>query len=137
MLRLGNLEEFNNMKIPAHLSNIPCGQCVLADRGFYYDTMRYPNFNPQVTPQMKNANGQAFTRSQRMSDIVLCSLRYSIEQTNSFLTNSCYLQDVCPYQNLRYLEDAFNWAHGMKNFNKGLEVDSFEREKKKKPQTDN
>ena len=125
-----NFEEFNKLQIPANLSNIPCGKCVLADRGFYYDTMRYPNFNPHLTPQMRNANGQAFTRMQRMSDIVLCSLRYTIEQTNSFLTNTAYLQDTVPFQNLRHIEKCFDYVHGLKKFNEGVFVTAFEEIKK-------
>lgn len=62
LLQEKKFEEFNNLKIPANLSNISCGKCVLADRGFHYDTMRYPNFNPHLTPHMRNANGQAFTK---------------------------------------------------------------------------
>ena len=60
-----------------------------------------------------------------MSDIVLCSLRYSIEQTNSFLTNTSYLQDPVNYQNLRYVNYCFDYAHGLKNFNEGVTVTAF------------
>ena len=127
-----NFEEFNKLQISANLSNIPCGKCVLADRGFYYDTMRYPNFNPHLTPEMKNANGQSFTRMQRMSDIVLCALRYTIEQTNSFLTNTGYLQDTVPFQNLRHIQHCFDYVHGLKNFNEGVKVTAFEERKKGK-----
>ena len=79
---------------------------------------------------MKNANGQAFTRMQRMSDIVPCSLRYTIEQTNSFLTNTAYLQDTVPFQNLRHIEKCFDYVHGLKKFNEGVFVTAFEEIKK-------
>ena len=81
---------------------------------------------------MRNANGQAFTRMQRMSDIVLCSLRYTIEQTNSFLTNTGYLQDTVPFQNLRHIQHCFDYVHGLKNFNEGVKVTAFEERKKGK-----
>lgn len=91
--------------------------------------MRYPNFNPHLTLEMKNAYGQAFTRMQRMSDIVLCSLRYTIEQTNSFLTNTAYLQDNVPFQNLRHIEHCFDYVHGHKFFNQGVKVTAIEQRK--------
>ncbi len=78
---------------------------------------------------MKNANGQAFTRMQRMSDIILCSLRYTIEQTYSFLTNTTYLQDTVPFENLRHIEHCFDYVHGLKYFNEGVKVTAFEERK--------
>ena len=55
-----------------------------------------------------------------MSDIVLCSLRYTMEQTYSFLTNTTYLQDTVPFQNLRHIEHCFDYVHGLKFFNEGV-----------------
>ena len=78
---------------------------------------------------MKNANGQAFTRMQRMSDIVLCSLRYTMEQTYSFLTNTTYLQDTVPFQNLRHIEHCFDYVHCLKFFNEDVKVTAFEERK--------
>ena len=71
-------------KIPNHLANLPRGWIVLADRGFAFDALKYPNLNSQITPAFAK-NSTAFAQKILEDMWKICMLRWSSETYISFV----------------------------------------------------
>ena len=105
-------------KIPNHLANIPRGWVVLADRGFAFDALKYPNLNAHVTPAF--AKTTAFAQETLEDMWKICMLRWSSETHISFVTDTGCLQDEITYGTFPIIQNAVDWACGLSNFNQPL-----------------
>ena len=97
------------------LAKFPPGWIILADRGFAYDALKYPNFNAHSTPAFLSARDQ-FTQEELEADVVLCTLRYSIETNFARLTRFSTLADVNPREYFSILQDIVDTGYGDANF---------------------
>jgi len=93
---------------------IPAGWCVLADRGFRYDSCRLPNFNPVIIPSMKLSRDQ-FEVEEIIEDIDKCRLRYTSEVLFSRQTDNAFLRGVVPVNRLGSIEDNINFSFAQCN----------------------
>tara|TARA_B100000513_G_scaffold11683_1_gene4869 strand:+ start:984 stop:3107 length:2124 start_codon:yes stop_codon:yes gene_type:complete len=99
---------------PTRLSKFPVGWVVLADRGFAYDALKYPNFNIHVTPAFVNKRSQ-FTYEELQKDLKVCQLRYTSETHFSRCTEVKMLQDIVPWDFFSILQPSNDFCNGRSN----------------------
>ena len=117
-IKSNDLEFFDN--IPNHLANLPRGWVVLADRGFAFDALKYPNLNAHITPAFAK-NSTSFAQEILEEMWKICMLRWSSETHISFVTDTGCLQDVINYGAFPIVQNAVDWACGLANFNQPLQ----------------
>ena len=109
-----NLIFFESHQVPINLKNIPLGWIVLADRGFAYDAIKYPNLNRHITPAFINKREQ-FTQEELEVDLAICQLRYISETHFARVTEESTLKDVVTHDYFPILQHIVDWANGDAN----------------------
>ena len=117
----GETENKLSCKIPTRLGNIRPGAAVLADRGFGYDFLKYPNCNQMLTSHFLLGRKQ-FTKNENSTDKITCKLRYTCEVVYSRVTDTKSLQGVITYDMFPYLQHCHNWAHARCNLQRPLRI---------------
>ena len=116
---IGKLEEkdnayFKEKKYPTGLAKIPVGWQVIGDKGFTFDSIRYPNWNRIITPNLKNKRKQ-LSRFELNDDLPICQLRYISETHFSRITDENSLEDRVKTEYFPYLQDCEDYAEGKAN----------------------
>lgn len=107
------------LNVPTRLTKVPPGYSVLADRGFVFDSVKYPNLNSMVTPHFLGGREQ-FTKGEIEIDRGVCTLRYTSEAVFSHIFNEKTLKDSIPYGLFSILNDAWDCGHAIANLNQPL-----------------
>jgi hypothetical protein len=101
--------------MPTGLQQIPIGMAVLADRGFGYDCLKYPNVNVHLTPTYIDSVKGQFNHEENNADLITCRLRYSCETVFARVTNVALLQSTVEHGLFPILQHVHFWAHGRAN----------------------
>ncbi len=107
-------DSLDSCSLPTRLSKLPGNRTVLADRGFAYDAIRYPNANRHRTPHFITGRKQ-FSQKELTTDMITCRLRYSSETNFSRITEENILMDVIGYNSFIHATYALHWAHASAN----------------------
>ena len=105
---------FENGKIPKSLNNIPSGWVILADRGFAFDGVKYPNFNRIITPHFLSKR-QQFSREELINDLTSCKLRYTSETHFSRVTDESSIAGIVSFDYFSIMQYIIDWANGAAN----------------------
>lgn len=100
--------------IGTRLAKFPPGWIILADRGFAYDSGKYPCLNPIITPHFINKRKQ-FTQEEMEADLGCCKARYISEVNFANKTHFTSLQDVIPWDYFSILQHIVDLSTGAAN----------------------
>ncbi|KAJ1404197.1 hypothetical protein B484DRAFT_470130 [Ochromonadaceae sp. CCMP2298] len=107
------------IRLPTRLGKLPPGYKMLADRGFYHNSIYYPNLNGVICPHFLQGRSQ-FSSGEIQADIPLCRLRYTSEVGFALFALEEGAADEISYHKFRIVHHIVHWAYSNINLHQPL-----------------